>query len=154
MAKSVPARVATSLLEGFHQRREPLDKGHRGVALSGGRPHPGLVSPGRAPQSRLGRDGNGVFGEGTEESQQWAAGMRSIMKEGKVDEALKEVERLPGRSSSRRQAKHELITDLINNRDRVVYPRYRMLGLPDSAEKGTDLTAAPRFCSSILTCST
>jgi hypothetical protein len=53
---------------------------------------------------------NEVFGEGTEESRQWAARIRATMKEGEVDEALHEAERLPGRSTSKRQAKHELIT--------------------------------------------
>ena len=52
------------------------------------------------------------------------------MKEGEVDKALHEAERLPGRSSSKRQAKHELITYLANNRDRMNYPYYLSLGLP------------------------
>lgn len=73
---------------------------------------------------------NEVFGEGTEESRQWAGRIRAIMKEGKVDEALEQVERLPFRSKNKRQAKHELITYLTNNRDRVNYPYYRSLGLP------------------------
>lgn len=74
--------------------------------------------------------GNGVFGEGTEESRRWAARMRQIMKEGKVERALGEVEKLAVRSKSKRQAKRELITYLMNNRHRVDYPRYRSLGLP------------------------
>lgn len=73
---------------------------------------------------------NVVFGEGTPESRQWAGRMREIMKEGRVDEALSEVEKVPGRSKNKRQAKHELITYLTNNRDRVDYARYRKLGLP------------------------
>ena len=56
--------------------------------------------------------------------------MRQTMKEAKADEGLNEVEKLPARSEDKRQAKHELITYLTNNRDRVDYPRYRKLGLP------------------------
>jgi hypothetical protein len=78
----------------------------------------------------IGKCAEGVFGEGTQESKQWAAGLRQIMREGKVGQALHEVEKLPGRSQNIRQAKHELITYLINNRDRVNYPYYRCLGLP------------------------
>jgi hypothetical protein len=78
----------------------------------------------------LSKCGNEVFGEGTQESKQWAGRLRGIMREGWVEEALREVEQLPGRSKNRRQAKHELITYLTNNRHRVDYPRYRRLGLP------------------------
>jgi hypothetical protein len=78
----------------------------------------------------LSKCGNEVFGEGTQESKEWAARLRGIMRQGRVDEALREVEQLPGRSKTRRQAKHELITYLTNNRHRVDYPRYRCLGLP------------------------
>ena len=74
--------------------------------------------------------GNELFGEGTQESGQWAARMREIMNEGKVEEALREVEKIPVRSQNKRRAKHELITYLSNNRDRVDYPRYRAVGLP------------------------
>ncbi len=73
---------------------------------------------------------NEVLGEGTEESRQWAGGMREIMAKGKVDQALREMERLPGSSENKVQAKRELITYLTNNRDRVDYPRYCSLGLP------------------------
>ena len=78
----------------------------------------------------LSKCANEVFGEGVEQSRQWAARMRQTMKEGKADEGLNEVEKLPARSETKRQAKHELITYLTNNRDRVDYPRYRKLGLP------------------------
>jgi len=78
----------------------------------------------------LSKCGNEVFGEGTQESGQWAARIREIMNEGKVEEALREVEKIPVRSQNKRRAKHELITYLSNNRDRVDYPRYRALGLP------------------------
>lgn len=74
--------------------------------------------------------GNELFGEGTEESRAWAKRLRGIMKKGKVQQALSELERLAVRSQTKRQAKHELITYLMNNRQRVDYPRYRALGLP------------------------
>lgn len=78
----------------------------------------------------LSKCANELFGEGTEESGQWAAQMRESMKEGKVQQGLSEVDKLLVRSENKRQAKHELITYLTNNRDRVDYPRYRGLGLP------------------------
>ena len=77
----------------------------------------------------LSKCANEVFGEGTEESRQWAAQMRQTMKEGNVNEGLEEVDKLLVRSEHKRQAKRELITYLTNNRDRVDYPRYRGLGL-------------------------
>ena len=78
----------------------------------------------------LSKCANEVFGEGTEQSRQWAAQMRQTMKEGKVNQGLSEVDKLLVRSDNKRKAKHELITYLTNNRDRVDYPRYRGLGLP------------------------
>jgi len=78
----------------------------------------------------LSKCANELFGQGTGESQRWVERMRRIMKQGRVEQALEEAERLSGRSNSKRQAKHERITYLRNNRDRVDYPRYRMLGLP------------------------
>jgi hypothetical protein len=59
--------------------------------------------------------GNEVLGEGTEESRRWAGRMREIMREGKVEQALQETERLPGNSENKVRAKHELITYLTNN---------------------------------------
>lgn len=73
---------------------------------------------------------NELFGEGTQESKEWAGRMREIMMKGKVAEALEELERFRVGSKLKREAKHELITYLTNNRDRVDYPRYRSLGLP------------------------
>ena len=78
----------------------------------------------------LSKCANELFGEGTEESRQWAAQMRRTMKEGKVNEGLEEVDKLLVRSEHKRQAKRELTTYLTNNQDRVDYPRYRELGLP------------------------
>lgn len=74
--------------------------------------------------------GNELFGEGTQESRTWAKRLRRIMKKGKVQQALQNLENIRVRSPNKRQAKHELITYLINNRERVDYPRYRSLGLP------------------------
>jgi len=74
--------------------------------------------------------GNELFGEGTQESRAWAKGMRRIMKKGKVQQALQKVEKIRVRSENKRQAKHELITYLTNNGERVDYPRYPSLGLP------------------------
>lgn len=78
----------------------------------------------------LSKCGNEVLGEGTQESRQWAGHMRRVLKEGMVEQAIGEVEKLPGRSGRKGQAKHELRTYLKNNRRRVDYPRYRSLGLP------------------------
>jgi len=78
----------------------------------------------------LSQCGNELFGEGTKQSRQWARGMRRIMNKGKVQQALNQLEKLDVRSTKKRQAKHELITYLMNNRERVDYPRYRALGLP------------------------
>jgi len=74
--------------------------------------------------------GNELFGEGTQESRAWAKRMRPIMKKGRVQQALQNLEKMRVRSENKRQAKHELITYLMNNRERVDYPRYRCLGLP------------------------
>jgi hypothetical protein len=79
---------------------------------------------------RISQCSNELFGEATEESRQWAAGVRQIMKRGKVQQALDELEKLRVGSKNKRQAKHELITYLMNNRERVDYPRYRAVGLP------------------------
>jgi hypothetical protein len=73
---------------------------------------------------------NELFGEGTQESRGWAKRMRRIMKKGRVRQALRNLEKIRVRSQRKRQAKHELVTYLMNNRERVDYPRYRSLGLP------------------------
>lgn len=71
-----------------------------------------------------------LFGEGTEESKTWSLAVRGTLRAGKVQEALATVEALAGRSKAKRTAKHELITYLSNNRDRMDYPRYEAMGLP------------------------
>jgi hypothetical protein len=71
------------------------------------------------------------FGEGTEEAHRWSLAVRGTLRAGQVDDALVEVEKLnPRNSRSLREAKHELVTYLRNNRRRMDYPRYEALGLP------------------------
>lgn len=71
------------------------------------------------------------FGEGSDASRQWALAVRGTLRAGLVTDALSQVEALnPRRSPAKRKAKHELITYLTNNRDRMDYPRYERLGLP------------------------
>ncbi len=53
-----------------------------------------------------------------------------MMKKGKVQRVFNKLEKLDVRSTKKRQAKHELITYVMNNRERIDYPRYRALGLP------------------------
>lgn len=74
--------------------------------------------------------GDAFLGEGTDESRRWALSVCGTLRAGQVDEALKTVEGLPGRSKAKRVAKHGLVTYLTNNRDRMDYPRYEAMGLP------------------------
>lgn len=78
----------------------------------------------------VGRCAETFFGEGTDATRQWSLQVTGTLRAGLVAEALKIVEGLPGRSPSRREAKHQLITYLTNNRSRMDYPRYEQLGLP------------------------
>jgi len=71
------------------------------------------------------------FGEGSGESRHWFETIKTRLRAGQTDEALAAIEALnPRRSKSCRKAKHELITYIENNRDRMDYPRYERLGLP------------------------
>ena len=70
------------------------------------------------------------FGEGAAEAEQWRKNVCGHLWEGRPEEAFTAVEALRSRSPGRRQAKHELITYLSNNRRRLDYVRYRSLGLP------------------------
>jgi hypothetical protein len=71
------------------------------------------------------------YGEGTPEARGWSLKVSGHLRSGDVEGAMREVEGLrPGRSSDRREAKHELVTYLTNNRERMDYPRYEALGLP------------------------
>jgi hypothetical protein len=70
-------------------------------------------------------------GEGTEQARQWSLAVCGHLRGGDVQGALDAVEGLnPRGSKSRREAKHALVTYLMNNRDRMDYPRYEALGLP------------------------
>jgi len=70
------------------------------------------------------------FGEKTPETEAWSLKVCGTLRAGLVNDALKEVERLAARSPAKRNAKHELITYLNNNRTRMDYPRYEAMGLP------------------------
>jgi hypothetical protein len=76
------------------------------------------------------RCGEAFFGEGSHESAAWALAVCGTLRAGRVGEALKAVEALPGRGKGKRAAKHDLVTYLTNNRDRMDYPRYEAMGLP------------------------
>jgi len=70
------------------------------------------------------------FGEGAEQARDWALATLGTLRAGEVDAALQRVEALDARGKLKRQAKHELVTYLTNNRQRMNYPRYEALGLP------------------------
>ncbi len=71
------------------------------------------------------------FGEGSDRSRSWSLQICGTLRAGQVDEALARVERLNPRSSpTRREEKHELVTYLRNNRERMDYPAYEAMGLP------------------------
>ncbi len=79
----------------------------------------------------VGKCANAFFGEGTEASRQWSLELRGTLRAGRVEDALAQVERLHPRSSkSLRDEKHELVTYLRNNRQRMDYPAYEAMGLP------------------------
>lgn len=79
----------------------------------------------------VGKCTSAYFGEGTEEGKRWSLAVTGTLRAGDVEGALRMVEQLNPRSSpSRRQEKHELVTYLTNNRERMDYPRYEALGLP------------------------
>lgn len=79
----------------------------------------------------VGKCAKAFFGDGTEALRRWSLSVCGTLRAGLVDEALAEVEKLhPRNSKSRREAKHELVTYLRNNRKRMDYPRYEALGLP------------------------
>lgn len=71
------------------------------------------------------------FGEGTEEPGRWSLSVCGALRAGDVEGALRTVEQLsPRRGRSLRQEKHDLVTYLTNNRERMNYPHYESSGLP------------------------
>ena len=71
------------------------------------------------------------YGDGSEEARRWSLAVCGTLRAGQVEAALRSVEALnPRRSKTRREAKHELVTYLTNNRGRMDYPRYEALALP------------------------
>lgn len=70
------------------------------------------------------------FGEGAVAAKAWRDTVLGHLWEGRPEQAFALVETLAARSKGRRQAKHDLVTYLHNNRGRMDYPRYRALGLP------------------------
>jgi hypothetical protein len=79
----------------------------------------------------VGKCAGAFFGEGSEEGRRWSLAVCGQLRAGQIESALEQVERLHPRSSrSRRDAKHELVTYLRNNRARMDYPAYEAMGLP------------------------
>ena len=78
----------------------------------------------------VGACGQEFFGEGTQEARAWSLKVSGTLRAGLVGDALREVEALPARSAAKRKAKHDLVTYLTNNRERMDYPRYEAMGLP------------------------
>lgn len=70
------------------------------------------------------------FGEGSEAARSWSLKVCGTLRAGLADAALAEIEGLRARSVAKRKAKHELVTYISNNRQRIDYPRYEKLGLP------------------------
>jgi hypothetical protein len=71
------------------------------------------------------------FGEGSEQGRRWALEMCGTLRAGQVEEALAQAEQLnPRNSKALRDEKHELVTYLRNNRQRMDYPAYEAQGLP------------------------
>ena len=74
---------------------------------------------------------DGVFGEGTEESKQWAEARLKELWEGGHRAARQAVlELAKQRRGSKREALRKLAGYLKNNAERMDYPRYRAEGLP------------------------
>lgn len=71
-----------------------------------------------------------VLGEGTDAGARWALELKGTLRAGMVEQALQRVQALPTLTDEDRQARHELLTYLQNNRRRMDYPRYEKLGLP------------------------
>jgi len=79
----------------------------------------------------VGKCAAAFFGEGTDRSRSWSLAVCGTLRAGEVEQALAEVEKLnPRNAKSLRNEKHELVTYLRNNRDRMNYPHYEAMGLP------------------------
>jgi len=79
----------------------------------------------------VGQCAQAFFGEGSEAARQWSLKVRGHVRAGDITGALRAVEALnPRASTKRREQKHSLVTYLTNNQDRMDYPRYEALGLP------------------------
>jgi hypothetical protein len=79
----------------------------------------------------VGKCASAFFGEGSDEARRWSLAVTGSLRAGQVAQALRIVEQLNPRSSAAlQQEKHELVTYLTNNKDRMDYPRYESLGLP------------------------
>jgi hypothetical protein len=76
--------------------------------------------------------GNGVWGDGSAEAQQWCKRLKDELWEGRGNVALELVrtELAKVRSPAKRAFLAELATYLEHNLGRIDYPRYRLLGLP------------------------
>lgn len=75
--------------------------------------------------------GKEFFTQDDERGQSWPKHVLGLLRAGLVDEAILEIRPLnPGSSKAKGKAKHELLTYLHNNRNRMDYPRYEQLGLP------------------------
>lgn len=71
------------------------------------------------------------FGEGSDQSKSWSLAVCGTLRAGQVQDALGHVEQLnPRNSQVLRDEKHELVTYLRNNRQRMDYPAYEAMGLP------------------------
>jgi hypothetical protein len=75
---------------------------------------------------------NALYGQGSQQAQEWARRIKDELWEGRVGVALSlaRQELAKTRSPNKRAALQELLTYLENNQHHMDYPRYRELGLP------------------------
>jgi hypothetical protein len=72
-----------------------------------------------------------LFGEGTPPAQAWSEARKTELWEGRWTQTLAELDALrkPLRASAKRETLRQFRQYLINNQERIDYPRYRALGL-------------------------